>query len=68
MYTNPVGTPPSGFGALTVYGSTSGNWININNGGNAYVGGTKGAGINFNGGSKYIGAPPGIRSRRSRHR
>src|ERR1700727_3509695 len=56
MYNNPTSGVPSGFGALTVYGSTSGNSININNSGNAYVGGTRGAGISFNGGT-FIGAP-----------
>lgn len=58
VYNNPTSSQPSGYGALTVYGSTSGNPININNGGSAYVGGTKGAIINFNGGGSYIGAPP----------
>ncbi len=57
MYNNPKGTLPGGFGALTVFGSTSGNSINMNNGGKAYVAGTKGAQINFNGGGSYIGAP-----------
>lgn len=54
---NPSGTLPAGFSALTVFGSTGGNAININNGGHAYVGGTKGASINFNGGGGYIAAP-----------
>jgi choice-of-anchor A domain-containing protein len=58
MYTKPPASLPSGFGALTVYGGTSGNSINLNSGGSAYVAGTKGAGINFNGGGKYISAPP----------
>jgi choice-of-anchor A domain-containing protein len=50
---------PSGFGALTVYGSTSGNAINLNNGGNAYVGGTSGATVNFNGNGHFTyTAPP----------
>ena len=57
MYNNPVGSQPAGFGALTVYGSTSGNSININNGGKAYVGGSKGASVNFNGGGGYVAAP-----------
>jgi choice-of-anchor A domain-containing protein len=57
----PAGTP-AGFGALTVYGSTTGNPINLDNGGNAYVGGTHGATINFNAGGGhnaggYIAAP-----------
>ena len=50
---------PSGFDALNVYGSTSGNAINLNNGGKAYVGGTSGATINFNGGGNFTySAPP----------
>ncbi|HTU53511.1 MAG TPA: choice-of-anchor A family protein [Acetobacteraceae bacterium] len=57
MYSNPTGSQPSGFGALTVFGSTSGNPININNGGSAYVAGTEGAIIDFNGGGTYIAAP-----------
>jgi choice-of-anchor A domain-containing protein len=58
IYNNPGSTKqPAGYGALTVFGSTSGNDINMNNGGNAYVGGTKGAKINFNGGGSYISAP-----------
>src|ERR1700761_1633851 len=40
-------TPLAGYGALTVYGSTSGNQINLGNGGKAYVAGTKGEHINF---------------------
>ncbi len=47
---------PSGFGALTVFGNTNGNSINIDNGGNAYVAGSQGANISFNGGG-YIAAP-----------
>ncbi len=57
MYNNPVGSHAPGFGALTVYGSTSGNSININDGGNAYVGGSRGAQVNFNGGGGYVAAP-----------
>jgi choice-of-anchor A domain-containing protein len=57
MYNNPTSVVPTGFGALTVFGNTAGNLININDGGSAYVAGTKGAGINFNGGGAYIGAP-----------
>jgi choice-of-anchor A domain-containing protein len=57
VYNNPTSGVPSGYGALTVFGSTTGNTINIDNSGNAYVGGTKGATISFNGGA-YIGAPP----------
>jgi choice-of-anchor A domain-containing protein/uncharacterized repeat protein (TIGR01451 family) len=58
MYSGPVGSLPTGFGALTVFGSTTGSWINLNDGGKAYVAGTKGAPVNFNGGGGYIGAPP----------
>ncbi len=57
MYNNPTGTQPAGFGALTVYGSTGGNSINIDDGGEAYVGGSKGARVNFNGGGGYVAAP-----------
>ena len=57
VYNNPTAAQPAGFGALTVYGSTNGNPINMDNGGSAYVGGTHGAIINFNGGGGYIGAP-----------
>jgi len=53
----PPASLPSTFGTLTVYGKTSGNSINMNNAGSAYVGGTKGAKINFNGGGSYLGAP-----------
>lgn len=58
MYNNPQVAPLSGYGALTVYGSTSGNPININNGGSAYVAGSHGATINFNGGGGYLGSVP----------
>jgi choice-of-anchor A domain-containing protein len=47
---------PTGYGALTVFGSTSGNTIDIDNSGDAYVGGVHGATISFNGGH-YIAAP-----------
>ncbi len=57
LYNNPTATQPAGYGALTVYGSTGGNSINIDNGGRAYVGGSKGAPVNFNGGGGYIAAP-----------
>jgi len=57
IFNAPNASQPSGFGALTVYGNTLGNPINIDNGGNAYVGGTQGAHINFNGGGSYISAP-----------
>jgi choice-of-anchor A domain-containing protein len=57
VYNQPSGSAPVGYGAITVYGNTSGNSININNGGSAYVGGQKGAHINFNGGGGYLGAP-----------
>ena len=56
VYTHPTAGQPAGYGALTVYGSTSGN-LNVNNGGSVYVGGGKGATINFNGGGSYIPAP-----------
>ena len=58
VYTNPTGSQPAGFGALTVFGSTSGNTIDINNGGDAYVADNKGATISFNGGS-YLTTAPG---------
>jgi len=58
VYTNPTVGTATGYGALTVFGSTSGNPINLNDGGSAYVGGAKGAIINFNGGGRYISAPP----------
>jgi choice-of-anchor A domain-containing protein len=57
MYNNPTSGVPAGYGALDVFGYTSGNTINIDNGGNAYVAGNKGAPISFNGGGGYIGAP-----------
>lgn len=57
VYNNPTASQPAGFGALTVFGATSGNPINLNNGGSAYVAGAHGAIINFNGGGGYIGAP-----------
>ena len=57
VYDQPSGSLPSGFGALTVFGSTSGNSITLDNGGNAYVAGSKGSHITFNGGGGYIGAP-----------
>lgn len=57
IYNNPTSGTLAGFGALTVYGNTSGNSINIDNGGSAYVAGTKGAPVNFNGGGSYIAAP-----------
>ena len=41
MYNNPTSSVPTGFGALDVFGYTSGNSININNGGNAYVAGNR---------------------------
>lgn len=48
MYDHPPATPYAGYGALTVYGKTTGNGININNGGSAYVAGAHNAQINFN--------------------
>jgi choice-of-anchor A domain-containing protein len=57
-YLHPNGVVlPTGYGALTVYGNTSGNGINVNNSGNVYVGGTKGASISFNGGH-YLSTVP----------
>jgi len=50
---------PTGYGALNVFGNTSGNSININDGGSAYVNGSKGANVNFNGGGKYLTTSPG---------
>jgi len=57
VYTNPESARLSGYGALTVFGSTSGNPINLDDGGSAFVGGSEGAKINFNGGGRYIPAP-----------
>ena len=56
VYNNPSATQLAGSGALTVYGNTSGNPINLDNGGGAFVGGNKGATINFNGRGGYIAA------------
>ena len=58
IFSRPPRSQLTGFGALTVYGNTSGNTINIDNGGNAYVGGTRGATISFNGGLYTTAAPP----------
>jgi choice-of-anchor A domain-containing protein len=58
VYNNPGSATPAGYGALTVFGNTSGNPINVDNGGSAYIGGSKGAIINLNGGGKYLPAPP----------
>lgn len=58
MYSKPSASLPTGFGALTVYGKTTGNGINLNNGGSAYVAGGKGAKINFNGGGSYLNSNP----------
>jgi len=58
VYNNPQPGSLAGYGALTVLGNISGNPINIDNGGSAYVGGSKGAIVNFNGGGSYISAPP----------
>jgi choice-of-anchor A domain-containing protein len=57
LYNNPTSSTPISMGALTVFGYTSGNSINIDNGGSAYVAGNHGAQINFNGGGGYIAAP-----------
>lgn len=56
LYSRPTTGQPAGFGALTVFGATSGGDIDINNSGDAYVAGAHGAKISFNGGG-YIGAP-----------
>lgn len=58
MYNNPTQSPASGFSALTVYGSTYGNSMNINNGGSAYIGGSHGQQVNFNGGGGFSYTPP----------
>jgi choice-of-anchor A domain-containing protein len=58
VFINPVTGTPSGFASLTVFGSTSGNPINLNDGGTAYVGGNKGAKIDFNSGGKYLTTAP----------
>lgn len=60
VYSHPTPgqTQPAGYGALTVFGATSGNPINLNNGGNAYVGGAKNALVNFNGGGHYLASAP----------
>ncbi|HEX4507376.1 MAG TPA: collagen-binding domain-containing protein [Alphaproteobacteria bacterium] len=62
MYNNPndggTVTLPSGYNALTVYGSTSGNGMNIDNGGSAYVAGAHGQSISFNGGGGFSYTPP----------
>jgi len=61
LYLNPRNIMlPTTFNALNVYGSTYGNHMNMNNGGNAYVGGTAGATINFNGGGSYIATSPSM--------
>ncbi len=59
VFNNPTKsqTQPAGFGVLTVFGNTSGGPININNKGSAYVEGTHGAKINFNGGGVYLTDP-----------
>jgi choice-of-anchor A domain-containing protein len=63
VYNKPQGVAqPAGYGALTVFGTTTGNPINIDNGGNAYVA-THGSIIDFNAGSGhpaggFISAPP----------
>jgi choice-of-anchor A domain-containing protein len=58
VFNNPVTGTPSGFASLTVFGSTSGNPINLNNGGTAYVGGNEGAKIDFNSGGQYLTTAP----------
>lgn len=56
VYGHPTTSQPAGFGALTVFGATSGGDIDLDNSGEAYVAGARGAKISFNGG-RYIGAP-----------
>jgi choice-of-anchor A domain-containing protein len=59
LYQNPRNIAlPATFNALNVYGSTYGNQMNMDNSGNAYVGGTVGTTINFNGGGNYIASHP----------
>jgi choice-of-anchor A domain-containing protein len=58
VFINPVTGTPSGYASLSVFGSTSGNPINLNNGGTAYVGGNEGAKIDFNSGGQYLTTAP----------
>jgi choice-of-anchor A domain-containing protein len=66
VFNNPAAgqSQPNGFGALTVFGNTSGNPLNLDNGASAYVGGTKGATVNFNSGSSgkgsYLSSVPDV--------
>jgi choice-of-anchor A domain-containing protein len=56
FYINPGSEAPSTFAALSVYGSTSGSSININNGGGVTVAGLNSATMTLNGGSSvFIG-------------
>lgn len=56
FYINPGSEAPSTFAALSVYGSTSGSSINIDNGGGVTVAGLNSATMTLNGGSSvYIG-------------
>jgi len=60
MYSNPTQSQPAGFGALTVFGNLlQGNGMNMDNGGSAYVAGTKSGTISFNGGGGYLTTSPG---------
>jgi choice-of-anchor A domain-containing protein len=68
VFNNPAAgqSQPNGIGALTVFGNTGGNPVNLDNGGSAYVGGTKGATVDFNSGSSgkgsYLGSVPNVLS------
>ena len=56
FYLNPGSEAPSTFAALSVYGSTAGSSININNGGGVTVAGLNSATMTLNGGSSvFIG-------------
>ena len=60
-YINPTGNPPgeaaSSFAALTVFGNIASS-LNLDNSGTAYVGGSGGANINYNGGHAVTTSPP----------
>ena len=55
VYNNPRQTQPSGYSALTVYGTQTGS-VNVNNSGGAYIANQQGT-VNLNGGHFYS-APP----------
>ena len=56
-YLNPTGEAPSSFAALTVFGNIT-NSLNLNNSGTAYVGGSGGGLIDYNGGQAVTTPPP----------